>query len=169
MAQLTTLTIKAVTNLTRAVDFGSSKHTVTVGTEQTILNGTSAGQSDLAYCDEALTIAASSNTDIDLAGSLADPLGAAVVFARIDAIIIKAAAGNTNNVVVGAAASNGFVGPFGASTHTIAVRPGGILALYAGSSTGWTVTAGTGDLLRIANSGAGSSVACDVLIIGRSA
>mgnify|MGYP000488088098 CR=1 FL=1 len=62
----------------------------------------------------------------------------------------------------------GFVGPFGSATHTVALPPGGNLILTAPAS-GWTVTAGTGDLLRVANSGAGTSVTFDIIIIGTSA
>ncbi len=36
-----------------------------------------------------------------------------------------------------------------------------------GVGAGWSVTAGTGDLLRLANSGAGTSVTVDITIIGR--
>lgn len=39
--------------------------------------------------------------------------------------MVKAAVGNTNNVVVGGAAVNGIVGPLGAATNTVAVSPGG--------------------------------------------
>lgn len=131
-------------------------------------NGTGANQADRLWADSN-TLAASANVDVDLAGSLTDALGQALTFARVKAIFVRAATGNANNVVVGGAAANQFVGPFGAATHTISVRPGGVLALLAVDATGWPVTAGTGDLLRFANSGAGSSVTYDALIIGASA
>lgn len=168
MAQTSVLSQKAVINLTRSVAYGSSALPIQIGSDRTILNGTAVGQCDLVYALDDQSIAASSNLDIDLAGSLTDPLGATVVFAKVDAIILVASASNTNNVVIGNAASNQFVGPFGAATHTLAVRPGGSLTLWA-SGAGWSVTAGTGDILRIANSGAGSAVVFDLVILGRSA
>ncbi len=126
--------------------------------------GASAGQANLVFADNR-TIAASSNDDLDLSGSLPGPLGGTLAFTVVRAIIIRAASTNTNNVVVGAAALNQFVGPFGAATHTIAIRPGDEYVATA-RNAGWTVTAGTGDILRIANSGAGTPVNYDIIIIG---
>jgi hypothetical protein len=82
---------------------------------------------------------------------------------------VRAAAGNTNAVAVGGAASNGFVGWVADATDKINVRPGGVFGLFAPDSAGYPVTAGTADLLRIGNGGAGSSVTYDIIIIGASA
>jgi hypothetical protein len=131
-------------------------------------NGTGANQADRIWMDTN-TLAASANTDVDLAGVLTDILGAALTFARVKGLFLRAALSNTNNVVIGGAVSNQFVGPFGAATHTFAVKPGGFVGWLAPDATGWPVTAGTGDLLRIANSAAGTSVTYDVVIIGASA
>ena len=130
--------------------------------------GTGAGAADRIFHDQR-TLTASSSEDLDLAGVLTDVFGATVTFARIRALIIAAASGNTNNVVVGNATSNGFVTWVGGATHTVTVRPGGFLALGATDATSYAVTAATGDLLHIANSGAGTSVTYDVILIGASA
>jgi len=98
-----------------------------------------------------------------------DIFGVAVAFARIKAIVIIAAAGNTNDVVLGGAAAAQFFGPFGAATDTIAVRPGGILVMAAPDATGWPVTPTTADILRVANGAGGTSVTFDIVIIGASA
>lgn len=131
-------------------------------------NGTGANAADKLYLDTN-TLAASANVDVDLAGSLSDALGASLSFARVKALFLRARDTNVNNVIIGGAATNQFVGPFGAATHTFAVKPGGFLGWIAPDATGWPVTAATADLLRIANSGAGSSVTYDVVIIGASA
>jgi hypothetical protein len=119
---------------------------------------------------DTLTIAPSASQDIDLAGALLDALGGPVVFARIKGIAVFADAGNVNNVEVGAAASNPWVGLLGA-THKVTVRPGGMFAVAAGiaDATGYAVVAGTGDILRVANSAGTSSVTLDVVLIGASA
>ncbi len=130
--------------------------------------GTGAGAADRIFHDQR-TIAASGTDDLDLAGVLTDVFGATVTFARIKAITVAAASGNTNNVVIGAAASNQFATWVGAATHTVIVRPGGLFTIAATDATSYAVTAGTGDLLRIANSGAGTSVTYDVILIGASA
>ncbi|CAM5376651.1 hypothetical protein SCALM49S_02945 [Streptomyces californicus] len=73
-------------------------------------------------------------------------------------------------MVVGAASSNPWATLLGA-THTLTVRPGGFVAVGTGvaDAIGYAVTASTGDLLKIANSGAGSAVTYDIHIIGASA
>lgn len=153
--------------LTGAPDFGNNLHRYTGWGVKELANGTGAGQADRVYA-KSITLAASANQDIDLNGALLDTLGGPAVFAKIKAIAIKAREANTNNVVVGGAAANGFIGPFGAATHTIAIQPGGMFVISA-PGAGWTVTAATADLLRVANSGAGTPVTLDIVVIGTSA
>ena len=155
----------------RAVLTGSGDHgTPSVPLEllQSVLleAGTGSGQADKVFSDQR-TLNASASEDLDLAGVLTDLLGSTVTFAKVKFIFIKASTGNTNNVVVGNASSNGFVGPFGGATHTKAIAPGGFEMWF--NPTGWTVTAGTGDILKIANSGGGTSVTYDIVIVGTSA
>jgi hypothetical protein len=130
-------------------------------------SGTGSGQSDLIYA-ATRTIVASSSENLDLAGALVDPVGTTLTFVQIKVIKVCANPNNTNNVVIGGAGSNTFTGPFGAATHTIAVRPGGCFVWIA-PKTGPSVVPVTGDLLQIANSGAGTSVTYDVIVIGTSA
>lgn len=132
-----------------------------------LTEGTGASQADKMFADER-TISASSTENLDLAGSLTDPLGVAVTFAKVKAIMIIASASNTNDVVVGGAGSNTFTGPFADATDKVAVKPGGVL-MIAHPGTGWTVTASTGDILMVGNSGSGTSVTYQVVIIGTSA
>jgi hypothetical protein len=134
-------------------------------------SGTGAGQADKVFADTR-TLAASANEDLDLAaGALTDAFGTTLTFAKVKAVYVSTAAGNTNNVVVGGAATNTWVGPFGAATHTMAVRPGGVLELATGETdtNGYAVTAGTGDQLRVANSGGTTPVTYTIVIVGTSA
>lgn len=133
-----------------------------------LADGTGANQADLVYSGTR-TLSASGSEELDLAGGLEDAFGATLTFAKIKGILIKAASGNTNNVVVGGAASNAFQGPFGATNDTIAVKPGGQFLISAPNAAGWPVTAGTGDLLKIANSSGTTGVTYDIVIIGTSA
>lgn len=133
-----------------------------------LTNGTGANQADQMFSDQR-TLAASATEDLDLAGVLTDSFGAAITFARIKVIMIMAAAGNTNNVLVGGAASAQFVNWVADATDKVVVRPGGVLLLAATDATAYAVTATTGDLLRIGNSAAGTSVTYDIVLIGASA
>jgi hypothetical protein len=151
-----------------ALDLVTGKAELLVPAVLDLADGTGAGQADRMWSDRR-TIAASGTDDLDLAGVLTDAFGAVVTFARVRGLLVKAAATNTNNVVVGGAASNQFATWAGGVAHTVNVRPGGMLLLGATDATSYAVTAGTGDLLRIANSGAGTSVTYDIVIIGASA
>lgn len=130
-------------------------------------NGTGANQADRMYIDSN-TLAASGTANVDLAGSLTDAFGAALTFARIKAVFIGAASGNTNNVNVTTPGANG-APLFLAAGDGIGVRPGGVFAWVAPDAVAVPVTAGTGDLLTFTNSAAGSSVTYEVIIIGSSA
>lgn len=86
------------------------------------------------------------------------------------AIVVSAAAANANNVVVGNAAATAWAALLGA-TGTVTLRPGAAMAVFAGAAdaTGYAVGAGATDLLKIANSGAGTGVTYDIVVIGASA
>lgn len=167
MPQVSTVSVKAIVSDVKTLSLGADQSIpYAVGTDRVLLNGTSNGQANQQFTRR-YTIAASGTQDLDLAGALVNDFGDTLTFARIDAIIVAPLSTNTNNVVVGNAASNQFVGPFGAATHTVSVRPGGVFAIMDGVGTGYTVTAGTGDLLRLTNSAGGTSVVVDVTLIGR--
>lgn len=131
-------------------------------------SGTGVNQADKLY-SATRTLAASASEDLDLAGVLVDAFGGTITLARVKALMIRAAAGNTNNVVVGGASSNGFISWVGGATHTVTVRPGGVLFLAAPDAVAYAVTAATADLLHVANSGGTTGVTYDVVIIGASA
>lgn len=154
-------------SLTRTSDLATPAAPFALEFSGKLKPGTLNNQADLVYADTG-TIAASGNVSIDLAGALTGPFGTAVVFVEIVAIMVKAAAENTNNVIVGGATLNAFLGPFGDATDTVAVGPGQVFLITA-PAAGWPVTAGTGDLLRLANSAGGTGVNYDIVIVGRSA
>lgn len=143
-------------------------HQIVIEKVLDLLNGTGASQADVLYANTA-TLTASSNTDIDLSGALVPGVGGTSVFAKVSGLLVVADAGNTNNVVVGAAATNPWITWLN-STGTIQVRPGGFNLMGTGTADTIRhgVTAGTGDLLRIANGGAGTSVIYTIAVIGTS-
>jgi hypothetical protein len=160
--------VELVADAASPLDLTSASSRLSFVRQINMATGTAANQADKIWSDER-TLTASSTEDLDLAGVLVDPFGATLTFARIKFLIVYALPANTNNVVLGNAASNGWVGPFGAATHTISIRPGGLIAMVAPDATAWPVTAGTGDLLHVANSGAGTGVTYDIALIGSSA
>ena len=146
-------------------EFGSVAQDLKYSAAHAFTDGTGADQAQKLFTDQR-TLAASANESLDLAGGLTDAFGATLTLTKVKAILVKAAAGNTNNVVVGGAASNAFTGPFGDASDTVAVKPGGTVMFVAPDANGYAVTAGTGDLLKVANSGAGTGVTYDIVIVG---
>lgn len=164
----TKLHVELIADYASALDLKSSNSRLAFVKQINLATGTGAGQADKVWDDER-TIAPSGTDDLDLAGVLTDAFGAIATFVKVKGIFLYALPTNVNNVVIGGAAATQFVGPFGAATHTLAVRPGGLFALIAPDLVGYAVAAGASDLLRIANSGAGTSVVYDIVIVGTSA
>lgn len=161
-----TATIKAAIayKKTGAPDLGQASAAYDGHADIQVDNGTGNNQADLVFSDQR-TLTASSTETLDLS-SLVGPLGEAVAFAKIKAILIKASPNNTNSVIVGAAGSNPFLGPLGGTTPTLTIPPGGEI-LLAAPKAGWAVS--TAVNLKLANSSSGSSVIYDIIITGTSA
>lgn len=166
MTLASTLTVDIDTLYIKALDLGNVSAPVSKRYRTTLPTGVATGAADKIFTDQR-TITASSNEDLDLAGVLVDAFGATATFVKLKAIIIKAAAGNTNNVRVTRPASNG-VPLFLAASDGIDVLPDGLF-MWVAPGAGVTVTAATGDLINVANSSSGTSVTYDVIIIGTSA
>lgn len=166
-SQYTTFALSLASTLTSPLKLTSPASPLVYNYNRQHVTGTGAGASDMQWSDTR-TLTASSAEDLDLAGSLIGPFGATLTFARIKGLIIVAAAANTNNVVVSSPASNA-VPLFGGTTGSISLGPDELFCWFSPAATGKVVTASTGDLIHVANSGAGSSVNYDVVIIGASA
>jgi hypothetical protein len=151
--------------LTTTGDGGDASFPVDELVTKEVTNGTGAGQANAVYVRD-FSIAASGSLELDLASSLEDRLGNTLVFTAVKEIFIQASSSNTNNVVVGNG-TDPFVGPFSAGTITISLKPGASFKIDDGySAAGWSVGAGASDDLKLANSGAGSSVAGTIVIVG---
>lgn len=161
------LTAKLTATQTGSADFGGPTSNPLVEKILQFTDGTGANQADILFTDQR-TIAASGSEDLDLAGELADAFGATITAVEVVAILIIAAAANTNNVVVGDATAP--VPLFGGTNPTFSVKPGGFFFVAAPADGGLlTVGAGSTDDLKVANSSSGTSVTYDIAILGRSA
>jgi hypothetical protein len=167
MGLLSNLTVQLQIAQTKALSLltttGAAQVSKTYLTDLT--DGTGAGKADLVF-HGTRTIGGAPD-DLDLAGSLTDAFGTVLTFAKVKSITIVTYSTNAANVVIGNAAANQFQGPFGAVTHTIAIKPGGKFHLDVGKvDLGYAVTAGTGDVLRFAGTNGDKY---DVIIVGSSA
>ena len=137
-----------------------------------LANGTGANQCNLAYIAER-TVASATNDDIDLAGVLTDALGATITAAELVALLVinkqKDGTANTTNLTIGGG-TNPVVGFLGGTTPTVGpIRPGGMFLLTSPDAAGiGAVAAGTGDILRIANS-SGATAKYMIAVLARSA
>jgi hypothetical protein len=130
-------------------------------------NGVSANEADLLYA-ASLVIAPSGSQTLTLTGgSIKDPFGAGLTFAYVKAILARVYPNSPGGLVVGNAAANTFVGPFGAAANTLAAKPGGEI-LLVNPQAGWAVGVGASDQLKFANDGAVGPVNFDLYIVGTS-
>jgi hypothetical protein len=169
----------AATTLTTSVIFGVSgtfvndldlgsdpSYSYKGGITINLANGTGAGQADMVFADQR-TIAASGTEDLDVSGgTLTDAFGATFTIAELKVLMVCAASGNTNNVVLGGDANS--VPFLDTPATTIAIKPGGCFQLADPSAAGITVTDSSGDVIQVANSGAGTGVTYDIIVVGSS-
>ena len=150
---------------------GSRVQNILLAANLDFTDGSGAGQVNKVYVrGQGLSgsQAQSVNTDIDLSGSLTDDLGNTVIFTQVKAIIVAVPSTNPGTLTIGPAPSNGFTGPFSGTTPAI-VLPGGEAGRFAVArfgATGWTVTAATADLLRVASAATTGTYNYDLVILG---
>jgi len=166
MAETLSANVKIACNatLTGDSDLGGRDYSLGYKKTLTFTHGTGLNQANQIWTDTR-QIAASGSDDIDLAGVLTSPLGTTLTFTKIKSIIVYAYDTNVNNVVIGGDA-NGLVNWVGNVNDVVNLRPGGFICLAAPDATGYAVVASTGDILQIANSGSGTAVDYDIIVIG---
>lgn len=128
--------------------------------------GTIADSADLGYYDSLTVASTGVPSSLDLSGGvLIDVNGRPVTFVEVTTLVV-ANLSTTQTLTVGGG-SNYF--DWGAGSGTKTLKPGERAVLIdLGVDPGYVVTAGTGDLFKIAT-GAGTLVPYEILIAGRSA
>jgi hypothetical protein len=108
MATSLSATVKAAVSASysNALEFGSVVQSLQYNVANSFADGTGADQAQKLWTDQR-TLGVSATEDLDLSGGVVDVFGTSLAFTKVKALVIKAAAGNTNDVVVGGAASNG--------------------------------------------------------------
>ena len=136
--------------------------------KHSFVDGKSDDEADVLWHDER-TIAVATSDDLDLTALTRTMFGSVstVNIASIKAfLIVNTASTAGQDLTLGAAASNAWIGPLGAGTHTLDV-PADSSALLVNRKNGWSVADGTSDVLRIANSGT-SDITYRIAIVGTS-
>lgn len=164
MSLATKIKARLTATLTGTADHGVPQAALDLDASFDMATGSGSGQANQVFSDQR-TLAASATETLDLSGVLTNALGAAIAFTAVKAIFIRAAAANTNNVVVGAAAADQFVAGFGDTDQTWSIPPGGFI-LVSAPAAGWAVAGGSTDKLKIANSGGTTGVTYDIIVVG---
>ncbi len=111
-------------------------------------------------------VAALSQTDLDLQGSLTGPFGDTISFPIVMGLIVKNLSRTSGQNVLVGGGTNPWLTHLGAGGDIVKIGPQGMLFLWS-PLDGYATTAGTGDILRLDPSSGTPEVA--YLILGRSA
>jgi len=125
---------------------------------------------DLVWSDQNTVTASATNTiDLGTGGGLTDMFGTSIVpFVEVVGIFVKNVSTTAGDILhIGPHSSNGLTGPWVAAGDLDSVYPGGVWCAW--NSTGWTVTDGSVDTVRIIETGGANTVTYKIVIIGRSA
>ena len=158
------VTVSVEAQIDDVLDIATASMPVQFTAASVFTDGTGANQAKKIFTDTR-TLSASAAESLDLYGSLVDQFGVTLNFAKLKAIIVTAAPGNTNSVQVTRPASNG-VPLFMAAGDGIALTPGATFCAVFPDANGVAVTASTGDLITFTNSAGSTSVTYTLILIG---
>ena len=131
-----------------------------------LANGVAINQADVIY-KQAATITTAATLSLDLkGGGLLDVFGVAINPVKLVGIYIFSKLSNTTNLTLLGDANS--VPILNTAATTVTLKPGGKFEVWDPSLAAITVTAGTGDIVKIVNA-AGASALVDIVIVGRSA
>src|SRR5688572_23001841 len=117
-----TSSIRIIVSATESLslDLGTRTAPIQLARAISLATGTGNGQADLIFSDQR-TLGISATEDLDVFASLTGAFGNTLSFARIKALVVYAATGNTNNVnVIRPAAASAPI--FLAASDGVAVR-----------------------------------------------
>lgn len=172
MADTLSLDLRAslVWLLTESLDLSNVTDHATLEYKKSVSDGVSFNEADLLWHDER-TVSAGSNDDLNLSNLSLTLFGhsVSVTFATVTGVFLvnTNTASGENLLVGGAGAGSAFAGPFNNDADAqVALNADSCLWLVS-KVLGWTVTAGTGDVLRIENT-TGSDITYKIAIVGTS-
>ncbi len=151
----------------KSADLSVPQDPFSLSVSKSVTFGSGDDQMDQIWHDQR-TLALSTSEDLDLSGALVNAFGGSVLFATVKLIMIQNVGGNRANLAVGGAALNTADLFFSDSTDIMLLDDGGVF-LYYQPNTGFTITAGTADILQIENLDGGQAAIYNIVIGGTSA
>lgn len=149
-------------NYSKTGDLATAKDRLEKTFEQLFTSGTGSGQANKQFHDTR-SLDDGANESLDLAGGLTDQFGNALTFTKVKFLFI-ANTSTTQTLSVGGGGVNSFINWVADATDIVKIGPGA-KAMLVCDPAGVTVTAATGDLLKILNS-AGAACTYDIVIWG---
>lgn len=144
---------------------GTATNALSIAVSKTFASGTATDQVDILW-SKAFTLATGVSNDHDLAGALLTAFGATITAVEVVGIVVYNQTTTTGNYLTVGAGTNPWATMLN-SAGTIKVGPDGVFCNYS-PVDGFAVTAATGDILKVLNSGA-ASVTYQIGVIARSA
>lgn len=130
--------------------------------------GTGASLADKVWHDSrSLTTGTADNLDVNALTNSIYGNTVTSIFVKIRAILIVNLATTSGYDLTIGNGTNPWIGPFGAAAHTVTCHANGIWYM-TNPVAGWTITNGTGDILKI-NNGSAGTIAYKIALIGTSA
>lgn len=170
--------LRAAWKFLNTLDISTSDDKGVLNYTKGLTSGNGENQVQELWHDRRFVAPSSTTDDIDLAGALTNAFGRTVTFATVRALAIHnlgiQGAGETftetagEDIQVGGAgaAGNAWGALFNSDQDAqITVRSGGILIVTA-PLDGITVTAGTGDILRVTHDGTTTTIHYDIVVMG---
>ncbi len=171
MSQQGKVVLQVLSTLSKALDLSIVKDALAREYAFPFADGDEANEADALWHDRR-TLGAGAAETLDLAGgTLEDALGTALALAGVKLLVVKAAAGNLADLVVSIPVAAG-VGSPAVAVQTVALPPGGLLALVApgvaGSPVvpGFAVSTGTWDAVTVENQDAVDEATYEVIVLG---
>lgn len=129
--------------------------------------GTASSQINQIYVGRRTLALATLTDDLDLSGSLTNWAGETINFTNIKlALVYNECEAAGENLWIGGGGSNSWIAPFAASsTFKDTIYPNGIWHRTA-PLDGFTVTAGSGDILRIKHVGVSRNITYVIILLG---
>lgn len=156
--------VKAVTGLST-----DSENANTLSYSKALTNGTGAvGTADLIYVVQS-SIAASGNVSYDLAGSLTDFFGTTITMARVKFLYVNLTSDTTGSSVSIGNATNPLANWISTATETVKIFNDGVFLIGSGSATGYAVSAGSADAVKVLNNDGSNVSTVNFCAIGSSA
>lgn len=146
------------------LDLANAKDNASLSVSDELTDGNAIDAAEIVWHDER-TVSASGTDSLDLAGGLTDAFGNTLTFTKIKGVAVKNKSTTAGDILTLGGNANG-VPLFSDTSDKLKINPDGLFLWWDPSAAGITVTATTGDILDIIETGGSNSVTYQIVIVG---